>query len=146
MRTQITLMITILAFTSTHYAMAHCQIPCGIYDDQLRIELMEEHAGTIKKSIQSMNSSTVPSQQVRWTINREEHADELTEIVVDYFLTQRIKKSAPDYEKTVVQLHQIMQQIMRCKQKQEVEQADQLLEMIHDFEHLYLKDKVIHAH
>ena len=146
MRTQITLMITILAFTSTHYAKAHCQIPCGIYDDQLRIELMEEHAGTIKKSIQSMNSSTEPSQQVRWTINREEHADQLTEIVVDYFLTQRIKKSAPDYEKTVVQLHQIMQQIMRCKQKQEVEQADQLLEMIHDFEHLYLKDKVIHAH
>ena len=48
MRTQITLMITILAFTSTHYAKAHCQIPCGIYDDQLRIELMEEHAGTIK--------------------------------------------------------------------------------------------------
>ena len=146
MRIQITLMITILAFTSTYYAKAHCQIPCGIYDDQLRIELMEEHAGTIKKSIQSINTSAVPSQQVRWTINREEHADQLTEIVVDYFLTQRIKKSAPDYEKTVVQLHQIMQQIMRCKQKQEVEQADQLLEMIHDFEHLYLKDKVIHAH
>ena len=93
-----------------------------------------------------MNSSTVPSQQVRWTINREEHADQLTEIVVDYFLTQRIKKSSPDYEKTVVQLHQIMQQIMRCKQKKEVEQADQLLEMIHAFEHLYLKDKVTHAH
>ena len=106
---------------------------------------MEEHAGTIK-SIQSMNSSTVPSQQIRWTINREEHADKLTEIVVDYFLTQRIKKSAPDYENRRTTTSNHAAKLCVANKKQEVEQADQLLEMIHDFEHLYLKDKVKHAH
>jgi nickel superoxide dismutase len=139
-------MTIMLIFFTAHHAIAHCQIPCGIYDDQLRIELMEEHAGTIKKSIHQIRTATVPAQQVRWTLNRENHADELTEIVVHYFLTQRIKKSSPDYEKTVVILHQMMQQIMRCKQNEDIAQADQLLEMIHAFEHLYLKDKAKHSH
>jgi nickel superoxide dismutase len=26
---------------------AHCEIPCGIYDDQLRADLIEEHSTTI---------------------------------------------------------------------------------------------------
>ena len=25
---------------------AHCQIPCGIYDDELRVQLIEEHITT----------------------------------------------------------------------------------------------------
>ena len=30
---------------------AHCQIPCGIYDDELRVQLIEEHIGTVEKSM-----------------------------------------------------------------------------------------------
>ena len=29
----------------------HCQIPCGIYDDEVRFKLMREHVETIEKSI-----------------------------------------------------------------------------------------------
>lgn len=31
--------------------MAHCQIPCGIYDDHARIRAMLEEAATVKKAI-----------------------------------------------------------------------------------------------
>jgi len=32
-------------------AAAHCQIPCGIYDDELRVQLIEEHITTVEKSM-----------------------------------------------------------------------------------------------
>ena len=35
-------------------AQAHCEIPCGIYDDELRMNLIIEHAGTIEKSMKSI--------------------------------------------------------------------------------------------
>ena len=32
-------------------AGAHCQIPCGIYDDKARFATMREHVATIEKSM-----------------------------------------------------------------------------------------------
>ena len=32
-------------------AFGHCEIPCGIYDDEMRIEMISEHIGTIEKSM-----------------------------------------------------------------------------------------------
>lgn len=36
------------------YASAHCEIPCGIYDDQMRVNMIGEHITTIEKSKQLM--------------------------------------------------------------------------------------------
>ena len=33
---------------------AHCEIPCGIYDDQLRADLIAEHSTTIEKSMKKI--------------------------------------------------------------------------------------------
>ena len=38
---------------ATH-AWAHCEIPCGIYDDHMRIHMIEEHITTIEKSMQQI--------------------------------------------------------------------------------------------
>ena len=52
-----TIFLAVLAAASIGYivgqfqpaALAHCQIPCGIYGDKLRIDLMMEDAATIEK-------------------------------------------------------------------------------------------------
>ena len=43
------LVATCLALSPTGKLTAHCEIPCGIYDDQLRLQLMREHVMTIEK-------------------------------------------------------------------------------------------------
>ena len=43
------LLTLVLSFTSLGYA--HCEIPCGIYDDHLRIKLIAEHLTTVEKSM-----------------------------------------------------------------------------------------------
>ena len=75
---------------------AHCQIPCGIYGDETRFKLMAEHITTIEKSMKLIDSLGKKSpvnynQIVRWTVNKESHAAELSQMLNDYFLAQRIK-------------------------------------------------------
>jgi len=83
-----------LSFTISTVS-AHCEIPCGIYDDQLRTQLIAEHATTIEKSMKQIMelSKADPvnyNQLVRWVSNKEDHATEIQQIVSQYFMTQRI--------------------------------------------------------
>ena len=48
----LTILLTLLLFCFfTVKASAHCEIPCGIYDDELRISMLNEHITTIEKSM-----------------------------------------------------------------------------------------------
>ena len=90
-------------------AWAHCEIPCGIYDDQARADLIAEHIQTIEKSMDQVVelSGQTPvnyNQLVRWVNNKEHHANEIQHIVTQYFMTQRIKPDQENYEKKVLTL------------------------------------------
>jgi len=42
----------VTAFASIVYS--HCQIPCGIYDDSVRFDMLAEHITTIEKSMKQI--------------------------------------------------------------------------------------------
>jgi nickel superoxide dismutase len=133
-------------------AGGHCQIPCGIYDDELRFDVMDEHIETITKSINEINTlSDAPqanaNQIARWVINKDEHADELTEIVAEYFLAQRIKPvSGPDdaawndYVEQVVACHKIIVAAMKAKQSSDVATTETLQDAVDAFRAMYLTE------
>lgn len=143
MKKQIIVLILAL-FAATAIVQAHCQIPCGIYDDAARIKLMEEHVTTIEKSINeiaklSADSPQNSNQLVRWVNNKETHADQLTEIVTYYFLAQRIKASEPaeKYTAELKLLHGMMVASMKAKQTVDLKYVKELRSLIHQFEHIY---------
>ena len=81
-------------------ARAHCQVPCGIYDDEARFTLMLEDVATIEKAmiqIQALGEAEATNwnQLVRWVETKELHADQLSETIHAYFLAQRIKAADP---------------------------------------------------
>ena len=81
---------------------AHCEIPCGIYDDQARINMILEHITTIEKSMKQIQSLEKEkninfNQIVRWIMNKEQHATEIQTMVAQYFMTQRIKPGVKNY-------------------------------------------------
>ena len=45
----------LLLFATQLYA--HCQIPCGVYDDTMRVKMIEEHTLTILKSMNYIASN-----------------------------------------------------------------------------------------
>lgn len=142
------LLVSILTFGSAQKSFAHCEIPCGIYDDSLRIELIKEHIGTIEKSMNmiiKLSAEETPNynQIVRWVNNKEEHAIKIQEIVSQYFLHQRIiivdpeNKAYDKYIKHLSLLHELLVYSMKAKQTTDLEYIAKLNASIHNFEKAY---------
>ena len=96
---------TLLIMLATSRADAHCQVPCGIYDDAGRIKMMLEDTTTIGKAIdqiidlsrttlQGEGTPTDINQITRWINTKEDHASNIIKIVSEYFLTQKVKPVA----------------------------------------------------
>jgi nickel superoxide dismutase len=144
--------LAIVAFAGTK-AWAHCQVPCGIYDDPARFTAMREHVTTIEKSInqiEELSGAEEPNynQIVRWVMNKENHADQLTEIATYYFLAQRIKPTDNSdqqkyarYLRELMLLHQIVVHAMKAKQTTDLEHVAALRQLIDQFEASYLGEK-----
>ncbi len=141
---------TSLAFLlNTEKAQAHCEIPCGIYEDSVRVALIKEHITTIEKSMnmikeESAKASPNWNQLVRWVNNKEEHAKKIQDIVSQYFLHQRIKLTDPEdkvvyakYQKHLGLLHQMLVYSMKAKQTTDQMYIDKLRKAIHNFEDAY---------
>ena len=95
-------LLVILALPATllltsQTAGAHCQVPCGIYDDHARIHAMKEDVTTIAKAVKLIGelaekSDAVSKNQLnRWIQTKEIHASRIITTVSEYFLTQKIK-------------------------------------------------------
>ena len=89
----------------------HCQVPCGIYDDAVRIVTVKEDFATISKAmseIKTLSAKNDPlsfNQLNRWITTKEEHATSIQRVVSDYFLAQRIKSKNKNYDKHLRFLH-----------------------------------------
>ena len=121
---------------------AHCEIPCGIYHDEMRINMINEHIATIEKSMNQImelekKEHHNSNQHVRWIMNKEAHANEIQHIVTQYFMTQRMKLGTKDYEKKLGLLHQMLIYSMKCKQTTDVTNVNKLKDIVKNFQALY---------
>ncbi len=144
----ITVILTLLLLTSQN-AYAHCEIPCGIYTDSLRISMINEHITTIEKSMKkivelSNESNPNYNQIVRWVMNKEEHAKKIQEIVSQYFLHQRVKIKSPSdkehygkYIQLLTTLHEISVYSMKCKQSTDLANVNKLKMSVEQLEEIY---------
>jgi nickel superoxide dismutase len=123
-------------------AFAHCQVPCGIYDDKARFSSMLEDVATLKKAVKAINQpekadGKSKNQLVRWVNTKETYADNISKTVTYYFLAQRIKTGQKNYEKKLVALHRIIVLAMKTKQGADLKVVDELGKAILAFKLLY---------
>lgn len=117
-------------------AMAHCQVPCGIYDDSARIKSMLEDVTTIEKAVTELQATAKKrdaqsvNQKVRWVMNKEEHAQRIIDTISDYFLTQRVKPKQKDYATRVVNHHKVIVAAMKAKQSAKMAPVSDLREAV----------------
>ncbi len=126
-----------LAFSSI--AGAHCQIPCGIYDDNNVIGKMHTDFVTIEKACKTIDElSKDPSanahQLTRWIMNKESHAQAIQETVLNYFLAQRLKADDEKYEEKLKLCHAVIVTAMKCKQSTDAANVKELHNLLHKFE------------
>lgn len=131
---------------------SHCQVPCGIYDDPARFDMITEHITTIEKAMNQINtlsSAEKPNlnQIVRWVANKEEHADQLSQIVTHYFMAQRLKpsdqtqsKAHAEYVKKLTLLHEMLVYSMKSKQTADLSHVKKLRVLLSDFRTAYFAE------
>ena len=113
-------------------ALAHCQVPCGIYGDQLRFEAMLEDTATITKAIAQIeelagtHDATGHNQLARWVATKESHATSIQKTIADYFMAQRIKPDSGQYVKQLTSAHAVTIAAMKAKQAADPETAEAL--------------------
>ncbi len=134
-------------------AQAHCEIPCGIYDDEARFTAMAEDIKTVEKSMNKINELAADpkanaNQLVRWVQNKEVHADKISHAVTQYFLTQRVKpvstndkKGHKAYLVKLELLHGLMVQSMKAKQTTDLGHVEHLTTLLNDFHKAYHPDE-----
>jgi nickel superoxide dismutase len=130
-------------------AFSHCQVPCGIYDDELRIKVIGEDITTVEKCmtmIVELSAEGEPdmNQIVRWVNTKEYHADDIMDIVAEYFMAQRIKAVDADegeaygeYVTRLTLLHKIMFCAMKAKQSTDPAHVATLRSLLREFEVAY---------
>ncbi len=128
-------------------AHAHCQIPCGIYDDHARVQQMLEDADTVIKStkliaeLSGKSDAQSQNQLVRWVMNKENHAQKIISTISDYFLTQRVKPSQKDYADRLKNHHAVIVAAMKAKQNADGKFANTLKASIESLSPYYPEHK-----
>ena len=113
-------------------ADAHCEVPCGIYADQMRFEMMLEDHSTIAKAMTQIadlagkSSAQEANQLVRWINTKESHAVNTMHVIGQYFMAQRIKASNEKYVEQLTAAHEVITAAMKCKQTVDPKNADAL--------------------
>ena len=124
----------------------HCQVPCGIYDDAVRIVTIKEDFTTISKAmveIKTLSAKNDPqslNQLNRWIVTKEEHATNIQKVVSDYFLTQRVKSKNKNYDRHLRFLHELLVSAMKCKQTVESKNIDNGLKSLDNFVNIYFDE------
>lgn len=148
-------LVLLIVMGSNKTSFAHCEIPCGIYADSVRIVLLTEHIATVEKSMKMIVelSSADPinyNQLVRWINNKEDHAKKIQEIATQYFMFQRVNLSDdPEIQKKNQELLKLLHEIcvfaMKAKQTTDLQFVEKLNNAVHEFSHLYF-DSTEHKH
>lgn len=121
-----------LVLTIAGQALAHCQVPCGIYGDQGRFDTMLEDTTTIAKAIDQIgelagtHDATGHNQLARWVSTKEDHATNIQRTIADYFMAQRIKAGADNYTELLKSAHGVMVAAMKAKQAADPATAESL--------------------
>lgn len=115
---------TLVAILYTVTAFAHCQMPCGIYHDDMVYDQLDQYVETMFKGVTMLSNSKFASawdrnEFVRWVMQKEKASDEAAQLFTTYFLQQKIKPGEDDTVKRLTSVHKLLFLLVQIKQNTE---------------------------
>ena len=100
---------------------SHCQMPCGIYHDDMVYDQIDQYVETMYKCMSVMNHSKFGdakerNEYIRWVIQKEKSSDEVAALLTQYFLQQKIKVGEADTIKRLSAVHNLLVDLVVIKQ------------------------------
>jgi nickel superoxide dismutase len=114
---------------TTGQLSAHCQMPCGIYHDEMVFGEIDQYVETMYKGMTVLTDSkfeTVKDRNefVRWVITKDKLSDKTAELFNTYFLQQKIKPDEPDTPKKLIAAHKLLFLMVQIKQNADIKLVD----------------------
>ena len=132
------------AFCVPNQLSAHCQVPCGIFDNDNVISSLHTDYVTIEKASKqieelSKDPAANANQITRWVMTKESHCQDVQEKMLNYFLAQRVKAPEDEagkdaYVKQLTLCHAIIVTAMKCKQSTDAANIEKLHDLLHSLE------------
>lgn len=101
--------------------MGHCQMPCGIYHDDIVYDQIDQYIETMVKAVSKIKDSkfTTPfehNELIRWVMTKDNMSNQTAELIMTYFLQQKIKPGEKDTPKQLESAHKLLFRIVIIKQ------------------------------
>lgn len=124
---------------------AHCQMPCGIYHDDMVYDQIDQYVETVYKGITVLNESkfTTPKERnefVRWVNEKETSSNEAANLITVYFLQQKIKPGEDDTVKRITSAHKLLFLLVAIKQNTDLEYVKQFNEEWEKFKLMFHRE------
>lgn len=112
---------------------AHCQMPCGIYHDDMVYDMIDQYVETMHKAITELNTIKLDTafdknQYIRWIIQKDKQSDDAASLITTYFLQQKIKPGDEDTPKKLASAHKLLFMMVAIKQNCDVKLVHQFME------------------
>jgi nickel superoxide dismutase len=109
---------------------AHCQMPCGIYHDNMVYDQIDQFVETVYKGITVLNDSKFSNSRernecIRWVAEKESSCNNVAELILTYFLQQKIKPGEADTVKRLTTAHNLLFLLVAIKQNTDIDTVKQ---------------------
>lgn len=121
---------------------AHCQMPCGIYHDEMVFNQIDQYIETMYKGLTEIKNSkfSTPLERnnfIRWVMLKETASDEMANLITQYFLQQKIKPGEPDTAKRLVSAHKMLFELTAIKQNVDLAMIDNFADEWEKFKQMF---------
>ncbi len=126
----------------TGFLSAHCQMPCGIYHDEMVFNQIDQYIETMYKGVTELKNnkfSNVSERNnfIRWIILKESSSDEIADLITQYFLQQKIKPGEPDTVKRLLSAHKLLFELTAIKQNVELKMVEDFADEWENFKQMF---------
>lgn len=100
---------------------AHCQMPCGIYHDDMVFDQIDQYVETMVKAVTVLEDNKFSTlsernEAIRWVMEKESESNNVAELITCFFLQQKIKPGESDTAKRVLSAHKLLFFLVKIKQ------------------------------
>ncbi len=142
MRTRfINAIICALILTQTPLS-SHCQMPCGIYHDNMVFDTIDQYVETMFKGSSVLKENKFATLRdknefIRWVIEKEKASDDVSTLITTYFLQQKIKPDETDTVKRITAAHKLLVLAVLIKQNPDHKYVDEFADVWEKFKTMF---------
>lgn len=134
--------LTLLLTAASLNLSAHCQMPCGIYHDDMVFDQIDQFVEKMVKCMWVLNNSKFQTPReraefIRWVGLKEKTSDEIAQEITTYFLQQKIKPGEEETAERLAKAHQLLFLLVAIKQNTDVAVVDQFAENWEQFKLMF---------